>query len=80
MEKDVFVNMTPDYEIVDKFGVPLVMKLKKSLCGLRQSPNNWFGTMDHHLTKIVFHPLKWNPCIYASEHEAGFVHSYTVRG
>ena len=41
--------MAPGYEIADKSGVPVVMKLKKSLYGLLQSPKNWFGTMDHHL-------------------------------
>ena len=40
VDGDVFVKMAPGYEIVDISGVPLVMKLKKSLYGLRQSPNN----------------------------------------
>ena len=67
VEEDVFVKMTPGYDIADKSGVPLVMKLKKSLHGLRQSPNNWLGTMDHHLAKIGFRPLKSDPCIYVFE-------------
>lgn len=39
-EEDVFVRMAPGYEIADLSGVPLVMKLKKILYGLRQSPMN----------------------------------------
>lgn len=34
MEEEVFDKMPPGYEITNKFGVPLVMKLKKSLYGL----------------------------------------------
>ena len=44
VEEDVFVKMAPGYEINDEIGVPLVMKLKKSLYGLQQSP-----------TKLVWH-------------------------
>ena len=73
VEQDVFVKMAPGYEIADKSGVPVVMKLKKSLYGLPQSPKNWFGTMDHHLAKIGFRPLKSDPCIYVFQDDTGFV-------
>ena len=73
VEEDVFVKMAPGYEIADKSGVPVVMKLKKSLYGLPQSPKNWFGTMDHHLAKIGFRPLKSDPCIYVFQDDTGFV-------
>ena len=46
---DVFVKMAPGYETNDKAGVPLVMKLKKSLYDLQQSPKDWLGTMDVEL-------------------------------
>ena len=58
VEEDVFVKMAPGYEINDEAGVPLVMKLKKSLYGLRQSPKNWFSTLDVELAVIGFRPLK----------------------
>ena len=47
------------------------MKLEKSLYGLRQSPKNWFSTMDHHLGKIGFRSLKSDPCVYVYEDENG---------
>ena len=65
--------MVPGYETSDEAGVPLVMKLKKSLYGLRQSSKNWFGTMDVELAVIGFHPLKSDPRIYIHENETGFV-------
>ena len=63
--------MTPDYEHRYESGVSLVMKLKKSLYGLRQSPMNWFSTIDHHLAKIGFCSLKSDPCVDVYEDENG---------
>ena len=72
VEENVFAKMALGYEIADKSGAPLVMKLKKSLYGLRQSPRNWFGMMDHHLAKIGSRPLQSDPCIYVFEDDTGF--------
>ena len=38
LEEDVHVETAPGYETMDNDGVPLVMKLHKSLYGLAQSP------------------------------------------
>ena len=73
VEQDVFVKMAPGYEIADKSGVPLIMKLKKSLYVLRQNPKNWVGAMEHHLAQIEFRPLKSDACIYELEDDTGFV-------
>ena len=40
VEEEVFVKMAHSYETTNKVEVPLVMKLKISLYGLRQSPKN----------------------------------------
>ena len=40
VEEEVYLKMAPGYETCDKSGVPLVIKLKKGLYGLRQSPKN----------------------------------------
>ena len=44
--REVYVRMAPGYEKFDENGVPLVMRLLKRLCGLRQSPTNWWNTID----------------------------------
>ena len=67
VEEDVFANMALGYETSDEAGVPLVMKLKKSLYGLRQSPNKWLGTMDVELAVISFRPLKSGSCAYVDD-------------
>ena len=73
VEEDVFVRMTPGYETNDESGVPLVMKLKKTLYGLRQRPKNGFGTIDAELAATGSRPLKSDPCVYVYENETGFV-------
>ena len=57
MEENVFIKISPGYEIADKCGVPFVVELKKRVYGFRQSPRNWFGTIYHHLAKIGFRPI-----------------------
>ena len=42
--EEVYVKMAPGYEQFDENGVPLVMRILKSLYGLRQSPTNWCNT------------------------------------
>ena len=72
VEEEVYVKMAPGYETYDKSGIPFVMKLKKSLYGLRPSPKNWFGTMDDHLSNIVFCSFfKSDPCVYVFEDKTG---------
>ena len=72
VEEDVFVKMAPGYETNGKAGLSLVMKLKKSLYGLRQSPKNCFGTMDVELAIIGFRPFKSDPCMYNYESDEPF--------
>ena len=62
--EEVYVKMAPGYEQFDEDGVPLIMRLLKSLYGLRQSPTNWWNTTDKHLVEIGFNRLKSNPCVY----------------
>ena len=66
--------MAPGYEEFDDNGVPLVMRLWKSLYGLRQSPTNWWNTIDEHLVKIGFKSIKSDPCVYTySESGVSFI-------
>ena len=67
VEEEVYVKIAPGYETYDKSGVAFVMKLKKSLYGLRKSPKNWFGTIDDHLSNIALRSLKLGPCVYVFE-------------
>ena len=46
-----------------------MMKLRKSLYGLAQSPQNWCGTNDLRLVEIGVIPLKSDPCVYIYNHD-----------
>ena len=72
-EEDVFVAMAPGQEANDKAGIPLVMKLKKSLYGLQQSPKNLLCRTEVELTIIGFRPRKSDPCVYIYKDEINFV-------
>ena len=62
--EEVYVKMALGYEEFDGNGVPMVMRLLKSLYGLRQSPSNWWRTLDGRLVDIGFNSLKSDPCVY----------------
>ena len=47
MKEEVYVKQPVGFEKLDLNGQPFVCKLKKSLCGLKQSPRNWHGTIQH---------------------------------
>ena len=64
VEEDVFIKKAPGNETNDKARAPPIMKLKKSLYGLRQRPKNWFGKMNAKLVVIGSHPLKSDLCVY----------------
>eukprot|EP00903_Cladosiphon_okamuranus_P015299 g14134.t1 len=58
----------------DKNGSEMVMKLKKSLYGLAQSPGTWFNTIDPVLVEIEFVALKSDPCVYLCNHDGAKIY------
>ena len=77
VEEKVYVKMAPGYEEFSNDGVPMVMRLLKSLYGLRQSPTCWYGTVDKHVVEIGFKSLKSDPCIYIYS-EGGAIYVLTL--
>ena len=65
VQEEVNVRTPPGYESPDATtGRPNVMKLKKSLYGLRRSPHNWFNTIDDSLRDMGFTATAPDPCVY----------------
>ena len=65
VQEEVYVRIPPGYESLDATtGRPEVMKLKTSLYGLRQSPRNWFNTIDDSLRDMGFTATASDPCVY----------------
>ena len=65
LEEDVYTKQAPGFETIDeRTNRPLVMKLRKSLYGLRQSPSVWNSTIDKDLRKMGFTPTASDSCVY----------------
>ena len=58
-------KQAPGFEKIDKAANrPLVMKVRKSLYGLRQYPSVWNGTTDKDLQTMDFPSIVSDPCVY----------------
>ena len=77
VEREVYVKMAPEYEEFHNDGVPMVMRLLRSLYGLRQSPRCWYGTVDEHVVEIGFTSLKRDPYVYIYS-EGGAIYVLTL--
>lgn len=65
VEEDVWVQQAPGFEETHpETGKPQVLKLRKSLYGLRQSPRNWNSTFARAIESIGFSPIFSDPCVY----------------
>ncbi|KAF7136791.1 hypothetical protein CNMCM5793_006309 [Aspergillus hiratsukae] len=60
VEEDVFMRMPPGYRRPGR-----VLKLKKALFGLKQSPVLWQRLFKRSLQDIGFHPIPHEPCCMA---------------
>ncbi|CAM9668704.1 unnamed protein product, partial [Sphacelaria rigidula] len=65
LQETVFCKQPPGFETSDPAtGGSQVMRLKRALYGLRQSPNVWNATMDTELRKMDFSATASDPCVY----------------
>lgn len=52
LEKEIYMTLPPDHK--SKSNSSLVCKLKKMICGLKQSPRAWYAKLSFSLLKINF--------------------------
>ena len=64
LSEEVYMRQAPGFETKDSQGRPLIMKLSRSIYGLRQSPKAWSVTIDKDLRTIGFLPTASNACVY----------------
>ena len=62
IDTDVYVEMPRGFAQPGK-----VLKLKKSLYGLKQSPRNYFKHLSSKLTQLGFKPSDADPCLFVSD-------------
>ena len=68
--RDVYVKMAPGQEVKDlKTGEPMVYKLKRSLCGLAQSPVLWTDIINAAMLTVGLTPTQSDPCVKTYEVE-----------
>eukprot|EP00873_Tetraselmis_striata_P041013 jgi/Tetstr1/461277/TSEL_006404.t1 len=64
VEEEIYMRPPPGYEQYDARGRPMVLRLLKSLYGLKQSPRNWHNTLNKFLVCYGFQQLKSDPGAY----------------
>eukprot|EP00873_Tetraselmis_striata_P006313 jgi/Tetstr1/426577/TSEL_016855.t1 len=64
VEEEIYMRPPPGYEQYDARGRPMVLRLLKSLYGLKQSPRNWHNTLHKFLVWYGFQQLKSDPGAY----------------
>jgi Reverse transcriptase (RNA-dependent DNA polymerase) len=64
VHETIYVNQPQGFEKFGGNGATLVMKLKRSLYGLKQSPRNWHSTVHQFLLSIGFTSSDADPCVY----------------
>eukprot|EP00903_Cladosiphon_okamuranus_P009153 g8746.t1 len=65
VEEDMWVYQAPGFEEDHPItGKQQVLKIRKSLYGLRQSPRNWNHTFSRAIESIGFKPIYSDPCVY----------------
>ncbi|CAM9465176.1 unnamed protein product [Sphacelaria rigidula] len=64
LEEEVYIRQAPGFEKKNSRGRPFIMKLPKSIYGLRQSPKAWNSTIDGDLRAPGFEPIVSDACVY----------------
>ena len=73
IDEEVFVKQAPGYGILKAAtGIPMVMKLKQAIYGLRTASRVWHLTLDKALTTIAFTSTESDPCLYIYEIGGGY--------
>lgn len=71
LHEDVYVHPPPEFEI--KAGKDKVLKLKKAFYGLKQTPKEWYGTIDTYFIESGYMRSKNDTTLYILENSKGKV-------
>ena len=73
LEETVFMKIPPGMEIIGDDSDDLVLRLRRALYGLKQSPRAWNRELDTFLKSQGFLQSTAEPCIYIKRSNDGFV-------
>ena len=74
---ELYVEQPEGYEIKSKNDEKLVLRLKKSLYGLKQSGRNWNHTLHTYLIEQGYSQSRTDSCVY-KKHSEGQPDDYTI--
>ena len=75
IDEEVFVKQDPGYGILEAAtGIPMVMKLKQAVYGLRTASRVWHLALDKALKTIGFTSTKNDPCLHIYEMGGGMIY------
>jgi hypothetical protein len=63
LKEEIYISLPKAYGYDPK----TVLRLKKSLYGLRQSPHNWHETLKAELIKLQFRAMVHDPCVFRND-------------
>ena len=78
MKEEVYAKQPVGFEKLHLNGQPHVCMLKKSLSGLKQSPRNWHGTIQHELITEGFKACMCDPCVYVKDESSSLACRHMV--
>ena len=64
IDKDLYIQQPPGFVKIDENGNEFVLKLNKSIYGLKQSGRNWFQTLQNFLLSLNFVQSASDNCIF----------------
>jgi hypothetical protein len=64
VKEDIYLSLPPGFEVTNAAGKDMVLKLKRSIYGLRQSSHNWNETLHKVLIGYGMQRSKVDPCLY----------------
>lgn len=64
--------MSQPQDFEEKEKVDFVCTLERSLCGLKQSPKQWYKRFDSYVLRIGFKRSEYDTCLYYNNSKKGY--------
>ena len=69
LEEEIYMQQPEEF--VKRGKEHLVCRLKKTLCGLKQAPRQWYRKFDSFMTDQGYHKTQANHCVFVKKFEGG---------
>lgn len=77
LEDEIFIELPELFDVVhNDIDTSQVLKLKKAVYGLPQSPRSWYKAADKAIRQLGYLPIPSEPCIYKLDNRLSFLALY----